>query len=110
MSNKIPSYPKRHFKNIDIYDIITDCVRGSDGVERTVTMMGWHWRNLDWIEKNCELASESFLVDIAERERERMGFDDAMQGVIYRFIKTYDDQRQRRNKGEEIPDVATGNA
>lgn len=101
--------PKRHYLNYGLYDEVTDSVKGSDGKEHVVTMRGWHWNNLDWVNSSANVATEAMLVDgaiiglfeekqipPAEREyKEEPSLSKSLEACIYFFIEAYHNGRMK---------------
>jgi predicted DNA-binding ribbon-helix-helix protein len=89
--------PRRYIAKFDTHDLVTDSVRFPSGKSVQVTMEGWYWNNLDWINANT-WTTEQTLAHMAENGRENYSFTQALKVAIWQFIDSYDrDVKARRD-------------
>lgn len=84
-------YPTRHFQSYGDHDYVTGNVTGTDGREHAITMRGWHWHNLDWINSHTS-TTEAMLVDnalIGIYEVQGMTLSTALEASIFFYINSY---------------------
>lgn len=87
--------PRRFIRKFDIHEIVTDTVRFPNGKTVQVTMEGWFWNNLDWINANT-VTKEQTLVHIAEKGRGEYSLSHGLKIAIWQFIETYDRECKAR--------------
>jgi hypothetical protein len=94
--------PKRYYLTYGDHDYVTDSVTGSDGREHLVTMRGWHWYNLDWINTHTD-TSEKMLVDnavIGIYEVQGMTLSKALEASVFFYINSYHNTRTGKTAKE----------
>jgi hypothetical protein len=86
--------PQRYYKVYGLSDEVTDAVESSDGKTHLVTMRGWHWDNLDWIDKYTS-ATQAEMVDgaIIGTYEVNKPLSGCLEAAIYFFIEAYHNAR-----------------
>ncbi len=68
---------------------ITNHVQNLHGQDYVVTLEGWYWNALEWIDQNTDLTKQKLVQEILDRLAEST-LEDGLKNYIWYFMDRYD--------------------